>query len=105
IGKLIHECFSLSTEQSAKLDIDIRPVWEPDKIKTSFDALVPKGWLADYIDGTYESESPTVYHFMCAATILGAMTDRRIWHSKGHYRIFPNLNVILIGPEIGRAHV
>src|SRR5207249_8101004 len=49
-------------------------------------------------DGTYESESPTVYHFMCAATILGAMTDRRIWHSKGHYRIFPNLNVILIGP-------
>lgn len=99
IEGLACQCFTITPEQwRAK----IAPTAQDIKPVQPFDELVPEGWLRDYITATQESEPPTVFHFFCAATILGAMTERHIWLNKGHYKVFPALNVILIAPS-GKA--
>jgi hypothetical protein len=99
IEKLICACFSITPKQWNDILVKDPKAVVPKK---RFEELIPDGWLADYIEKTKEAEPPTVFHFFCAATVLGTLTERKVWISRGHYRIFPNLNVILIAPT-GKA--
>lgn len=60
--------------------------------------IPPRGWLARYIEWTMGSEAPAVYHFFVGATVLGASTGRGVWFNKGYYRVYPNMQVLLVGP-------
>jgi hypothetical protein len=95
IESLVCKCFSIKPAQWQEL---IAPKADVIVPKKPFDDLVPDGWFREYIGATMGTEPPTAYHFFCAATILGALTERKIWVSKGFYRVYPCLNVILIGP-------
>jgi|SRR5262245_298131 len=64
-----------------------------------FKGLAPQsGWLADYLAWTMGSEAPMVYHFMVGVCILGASFGRNIFFNKGYYHLFPNMQILLIGP-------
>jgi hypothetical protein len=97
IRQLISTCFAM-TDDEVKQALVPPPEVEGHIKASPFDELIPEGWIADYVHETLETESPTVFHFTCAAVALGALVNRRVWLSKGHYRIFPNLNAILIAP-------
>lgn len=96
LDQLIAKCFQITVEDVRRLRTDV-PV--PEKPRTAIEDLLPtSGWLSSYLSETIQSESPTIFHFMCAANALGAMCDRRMWASKGHYRVYTNINMLLIAP-------
>lgn len=96
IEGLIGKCFQLTPEvvkERMKAGDGVKP------INKSFEDVAPtNGWFGAYLEETLPSESPTVFHFVCAAVALGALTDRRFWLSQGHYKLFPNINAMLIAP-------
>lgn len=53
-----------------------------------------------YLACTRQSEPPTVYHRWSAISVVAAALGRTCWLPFGHFRIFPNLYVMLIG-EVG----
>jgi len=64
-----------------------------------FDPLIPaKGWFRDYYEYTLRSEPPSVFHFMSAFTVLGAVLERNVFFDKAFYRVYPNIATILIAP-------
>ena len=58
----------------------------------------PRGWLTKYVEWTMGSEAPAVYHFFVGAATLGAALGRNTWFNKGYYRLWPTLQVLLVGP-------
>lgn len=65
-----------------------------------FRAMLPDtGFFSEYMGYTDRQESPGCYHFWVAATVLATVTDRRCYISKGIYRLYPNLYVILVAPS------
>ena len=53
-----------------------------------------------YISGT--TEAPMIYHRWCILSSIGALAGRKMWLQHGHFRIFPNLYVMLIGQPAAR---
>jgi hypothetical protein len=65
----------------------------------SFEKLIPRGgWLREYYEWTLGSEAPAPYHFFVGCATLGAALGRNIWFNKGYYKIWPCLQVLLVGP-------
>ena len=54
----------------------------------------------DYIRGT--TEAPMIYHRWCCLSSVGALAGRKMWLQHGHFRVFPNLYVMLIGQPAAR---
>jgi hypothetical protein len=44
------------------------------------------------------SEAPMPFHFFVGAAVVGACMGRRVWFDKGYYRIYPNMQILLVGP-------
>src|SRR5437899_322009 len=60
---------------------------------------VPKqGWLAEYIEWTMGSESPAPYHFFVGCAVLGSSMGRKVWFNMGYYKLYPNTQILLVGP-------
>lgn len=57
------------------------------------------GWIAQYLKFTEDNEAPTIFHFFCALTALGALLSRRVFFSKGHYKVFTSMATILVAPS------
>lgn len=71
-----------------------------DQIKEPFLDLVPKrGWLHDYIQYTSWSEGPAAFQFFIGCAVIGAAVGRRIAFNKGYYKIYPNLQLLLVAPS------
>lgn len=65
----------------------------------TFDVLIPKrGWFRSYYEYTLLSEPPTVFHFGCSLTLLGAALKRSVFFDKGYYKVYPNVATVLIAP-------
>lgn len=43
-----------------------------------------------------------IYHRWCILGSIGALAGRRVWFNHGHFRIFPNIYVMLIGQPAAR---
>lgn len=54
-------------------------------------------FLDAYVEYTKESEPPFTYHRWCAISMVGALLGRSVWFEHGHFRVFPNLYVMLLG--------
>jgi hypothetical protein len=64
-----------------------------------FDKFIPKeGWLRDYYEWTLGSEAPGAYHFFVGTATLGAAIGRGVFFNKGYYKVWPSLQVLLVGP-------
>lgn len=65
-----------------------------------FSRYMPKkGFIAKYLNYTDISEPPGSYHFWTAMTLLSTSVQRQSWLSKGIYRVYPNLYVVLVAPS------
>ncbi len=67
--------------------------------ESDFSRFMPKeGFVRKYLDFTEISEAPGSYHFWTAMTLLSIAVQRQAWFSKGIYRIYPNLYIVLVAP-------
>jgi len=74
-------------------------VAKPESREDKLRSLLPKGgWFEWYDQFTRESEPPLSYHIFSSLCILGASLGRRVFRRMGHFSIYPNYCVILIGP-------
>lgn len=65
----------------------------------AFATHLPKtGFIHEYMEYTSIHEAPGSFHFWTAMSVLSAVVQRRAWLSKGIYRVYPNLYVILVAP-------
>lgn len=55
-----------------------------------------------YFDYIRQTEPPVIYHRWSYLTTLGAIIGRKAFIHHGHFRIFPNLYVMLIGEPAAR---
>lgn len=56
-----------------------------------------KDFLSSYLHYSKGTECPTFFHRWCAITSLGAYLGRDIYFRQGHFRVHPNLFVMLVG--------
>lgn len=62
-------------------------------------SILPKrGWLEHYTKWTAFNEAPLSYHLATSLVVLGTAVGRKCWIDMGHFKIFPNISCILIGP-------
>lgn len=62
-------------------------------------ATLPKGgWFEWYDKWTRESEPPLAYHIFASLCVLGSACGRRVVRRMGHFSIYTNYSVLLIGP-------
>lgn len=61
-------------------------------------ALPTGGWFEWYDEYTKYNEAPLSYHIFSSMCILGSALGRRVHLSMGHFNIWPNYCVILVGP-------
>jgi hypothetical protein len=57
-----------------------------------------KNWLDSYLDYTENTESPENYHIWCGISVLAAAMRRKVWLNMGHFEIYPNMYIVLVGP-------
>ena len=55
-------------------------------------------WLEAYMAFTISLESPDEYHTWTALSTIGGAVRRRAFFDMGHFRLYPNLYVVLVGP-------
>ena len=80
---------------------DIRRELDPSAARPdNFDDLVPKrGWIADYIDYTRNTEPPTVFHFFAGMMAISTALSRNLFYDMGPYQLYPNLCVVIVAPS------
>jgi hypothetical protein len=54
-------------------------------------------WLTAYADYTSETESPSLFHFWVGVSVIASTLERKCLLHRGHYTLFPNLYIILVG--------
>jgi hypothetical protein len=59
--------------------------------------LVPD-WLEAYKIYTFSTESPEEYHVWTALSTISGAVRRRVFFDMGHFMLYPNLYVVLVGP-------
>src|SRR5688572_33395964 len=71
---------------------EIKRQVDPAAIRsTDFDDLVPRhGWVKDYIDYTWNTEPPTVFHFFAAMMAMSTALSRNLYYDMGPYKLYPN---------------
>jgi len=57
-----------------------------------------KDWLASYIEYTEQSESPNSFHIWSGLSAIASCIQRKVWMNMGHFKVFPNMYVVLVGP-------
>ena len=91
------ELYAAISGTSLPAPVRERAVEEDDE--REFEGHLPKGgWFEDYCNFTRQTESPLSYHVFCSIAALGACLGRRAFKEKGHFRIYPNPWIILVGP-------
>jgi len=56
-----------------------------------------RDFFSQYLEYVKETECPVFFHRWCAIAAIGAFLERRFHFQHGHFDIFPNIYVMLIG--------
>ncbi len=59
---------------------------------------LPQGFLSDYVRYNSTNEGPDLFHFWCGAVVVACALNRKVWVDKQFYKVYPNLQVILVAP-------
>src|SRR5271157_5790829 len=64
-----------------------------------------RDWITEYLsDITPATESPTKFHWWCAASAIAATVKRNVWIDRVKWKLYPNLYVVLVGrPGLGKG--
>lgn len=62
-------------------------------------------WLETYLKYTEQLESPDYYHTWTGISVLGSAMRRNVYIDQGHYLLYPNFYIILVGPsgKVGKS--
>jgi len=60
------------------------------------------GFLPNYREYVSGTEAHPTYHMFSALVALSSIVSRRVWIDMGHFKVFPNLYVVLVGPAGNR---
>jgi hypothetical protein len=55
-------------------------------------------WIAEYLAYTEHSESPTVFHFWTAVSVLAGALRRRVWIDQRYFQWTPNFYIFFVAP-------
>ena len=58
--------------------------------------VLKEGWLQAYRRYVFKQESPDLFHFWTAMTMISSALRRHVWIDRKAYTIFPNLYVFLV---------
>lgn len=73
---------------------------EARKDEELFRKMLPqKGFIKRYMEYTDRQESPGSFHFWAIVSILASVIERRAWLSRGMYKLFPNMFIIVVAPS------
>jgi len=61
--------------------------------------LPEDSWLRDYMLCWPKTETPRSYLLFSAMALIGAVYGRKVWLQMDHRKLFPMLNLLLIGPS------
>lgn len=69
--------------------------------------LLPKdSWFREWLELWPTIESPETYQLFAGMSAMGAALGRRLWFDNDVFRVYPMLNLLLIGPSgIGKSTV
>lgn len=56
-------------------------------------------FLSDFTDFCNDTEASPTYAIYSGLVTLSALISRRVWLPMGHFSIYPNLYVVLVGPQ------
>ncbi len=70
-----------------------------DDFSELLDELEITGWLHNYVEFTRNMEAPTPFHFAVGLALLGASLRRKTWVDQGFYKIWPAMQLLLVGPS------
>lgn len=56
-------------------------------------------WLTGYVNYTSNQEATEKIHKWVGISVLAAALERRTWMDRGHYILYPNLYIFVIGPS------
>jgi len=59
-------------------------------------------FLPNYLEYVSGTEAHPTYHTFSALVALSSTISRRVWVPMGHFNVFPNLYVVLVGPAGNR---
>lgn len=54
-------------------------------------------FLSDYLEYTKGNEAPAIYHRWSIISAISAFLERNLYVKQGHFNIYPNLYIVLIG--------
>ena len=54
-------------------------------------------YFDEYFTYTVDTEPPKIYHRWCAISGISAILGRNFWFSHGHFKLYPNQYIMLIG--------
>lgn len=57
------------------------------------------GWIEKYIEYAKNNEALPQFHLWTGLAVLGAVLRRNVEFSKGYYKVFPNLWVLIVAPS------
>lgn len=55
-------------------------------------------WIQEYLDYTAQSESPTVFHFWTAVSVVAGALRRRVWIDQRYFQWTPNFYIFFVAP-------
>jgi len=58
--------------------------------------IVEGSWIDQYLDYVKEQESPQIFHFWTAVSVIASALGRNVYVDMGYFKLFPNLYVVLI---------
>lgn len=63
-----------------------------------------KNWLETYMTYTSGQESPGIFHYWTGVSILAFTLARSCWVDMSHFKIYPNMFLVLVGPTgVGKS--
>ena len=57
---------------------------------------IREGWLKGYLRYTKDQESPEMFHFWVGASLISAVTARKVAIDQGFFKVYPNMFVVLV---------
>lgn len=61
-------------------------------------ARIFSNWLREYTAYTKYSESPDLFHFWTATSVIAGALRRRVWIDQRYFQWTPNFYIVLVGP-------
>ena len=54
------------------------------------------GWIRHYLEFTKGMESPEIFHFWVAISLIATSLGRDVYLDRGYFKLYPNMFIVLL---------